>query len=78
VHQGCAVKCRVSSSLRELPAELSAKHPDLPWTEMIAVRNRVAHGYFAVDVAILHDTARNLLPHLQQALAAVAAEEGES
>ena len=32
----------------------------------------------AVDVAILHDTARNLLPHLQQALAAVAAEEGES
>jgi uncharacterized protein with HEPN domain len=38
----------------KLPAELRALHPELPWAEMIAVRNRVAHAYFHVDPSILY------------------------
>ena len=35
---------------------------------MIAVRNRLAHAYFTVDVAILYRTAHDLLPALLPAL----------
>jgi uncharacterized protein with HEPN domain len=52
----------------KIPPDLRARHPDLPWADMIAVRHRVAHAYFQVDVAILHRTARDLLPALVPAL----------
>ena len=71
----------IGEAAGKVPTELRAKYPDLPWTEMITVRNRVAHAYFAVNIAIVYDTARNqlpsLLPLLQQALDEVAAEEGD-
>lgn len=52
----------------KIPVELRALHPELPWPEMIAVRNRVAHAYFHVDPSILYHTARNILPTLVPAL----------
>lgn len=60
----------------KLDPAIRMRYPKVPWAEMIAVRNRVAHAYFAVDVAILHCTARDLLlPILRQALQEVTAEE---
>jgi uncharacterized protein with HEPN domain len=43
---------------------------------MIALRHRLAHGYFAVDYAILHRIASELLPPLLPRLAEVIAAEG--
>ena len=55
------------------------RHPEIPWAEMVAVRNRLAHAYFAVDLSILHRTARDrlpaLLPLLEQALRDVTSDE---
>jgi uncharacterized protein with HEPN domain len=63
----------------KLDPAIRKRYPKVPWAEMIAVRHRVAHAYFAVDVAILYRTARDLLPPLlpvlRQALDEVAAEE---
>lgn len=63
----------------KLDPAIRKRYPKVPWAEMIAVRNRVAHAYFVVDVAILYRTARDLLPPLlpilRQALEEVAAEE---
>jgi len=45
----------------EAAAELSdgfiAEHPEVPWRQIIATRNRVVHGYFEVDLDILWDVA---------------------
>lgn len=38
--------------------------PGLPWPQMIAMRNRLVHGYGQVDLNILTDTVRNGLPSL--------------
>ena len=38
----------------KLPREFRDEHPDLLWREMIGVRQRLAHAYFATDLAILH------------------------
>lgn len=31
-------------------AAFAAAHPDIPWSVIYAMRNRVAHGYFKVDL----------------------------
>ena len=33
--------------------EFSAKHPEVPWALVYAMRNRVAHGYFKIDLEIV-------------------------
>lgn len=59
-------------------AQFAAAHPDVPWTVIYAMRNRVAHGYFKVDLEIvwktihtdlhdLHAQIRKLLDQLGKA-----------
>ncbi|MES2273405.1 MAG: HepT-like ribonuclease domain-containing protein [Chlamydiota bacterium] len=36
--------------------------PDLPWKQLIGMRNRLIHAYFDVDHEIIWTTARNKLP----------------
>jgi uncharacterized protein with HEPN domain len=43
-------------------------HPEIPWAEIYAMRNRVAHGYFAVDVNVVWQTACRDLPELHPML----------
>ena len=42
---------------REAP-EITAAHPEIPWSVMAAMRNRLAHGYFTVDFESVWVTAR--------------------
>ena len=43
-------------------AELKGRFPRVEWRRPTQLRNRVVHSYWAVDVEILHTTARDLLP----------------
>jgi Protein of unknown function DUF86 len=36
--------------------------PDVPWAQPARLRNRVLHGYWSIDLEILHTTATDLLP----------------
>ena len=54
--------------------EFAAAHSQIPWTQMRGMRNRMVHGYFAVDLNIVWDTVHSSLPNLQSHVA-VALEE---
>lgn len=41
-------------------------NPDVPWSLMYAMRNRVSHGYFKVDFELLWQTIQQDLPLLHQ------------
>lgn len=45
-------------------AEFAAAHPEVPWTVVYAMRNRVAHGYFKVDLDMVWKTIHSDLPEL--------------
>jgi uncharacterized protein with HEPN domain len=47
-----------------LSDELISEHPEVPWRQIIAIRNRVVHGYFEVDLDILWDVAVIDVPRL--------------
>lgn len=48
-------------------------HPRIPWREMRGLRNRIAHGYFDVDLGIVWDTVRKDLPELSQKIGELSA-----
>jgi uncharacterized protein with HEPN domain len=39
-------------------------HPDIPWRDIVAMRNRLIHGYFDVDLDRVWDTVTDDLPPL--------------
>jgi len=49
--------------------EFVAAHPDLPWSKMRGLRNRLAHGYFDIDYELVWNTTQADLPELLAILA---------
>src|SRR5947209_17572407 len=43
-------------------------HAEIPWANIIGMRNRLAHGYFDVDLDIVWNTVTNHLPPLIEIL----------
>jgi uncharacterized protein with HEPN domain len=39
-------------------------HPDVPWPQIIGMRNRLIHGYDVIDYDLLWDTVTGDLPEL--------------
>lgn len=49
-------------------------HPQLPWHKIIAMRNRIVHAYFDIDLDVVWSTAKIELPKLIEILEALIAE----
>ena len=52
-------------------AEFSQAHPEVPWRSMRGMRNRIAHGYFDINLDVVWDTVQMALPTLLAQLPAV-------
>ena len=53
----------IGEAVNNLPEEIKSKHPNIPWEEIIGMRNKIVHEYFGVDEGILWKTVtENLLP----------------
>lgn len=59
--------------------ETRARFPEIPWRNPARLRNRIVHGYWSVDVAVLHTTATDQLGEFVRMLrdAATALETSE-
>lgn len=53
-------------------------HPEVPWRAMRGMRNRIAHGYFEINLDLVWDTVTTALPGLLAELEAVPAEPDAS
>jgi len=45
--------------------------PQLPWRAMKGMRNRIAHGYFEINLDVVWDTVQTALPALREQLRAL-------
>lgn len=48
-------------------------YPSIPWHGMKGMRNRIAHGYFDINLAVVWDTVQAGLPQLLEILPSVRA-----
>ncbi|MCC3244924.1 DUF86 domain-containing protein [Methylocystis sp. WRRC1] len=62
----------VARLLKDDPTFAEA-HPDLPWRQMTGMRNRIAHGYFDLNMRVVWETTRACVPELVSRLPSVRA-----
>lgn len=48
-----------------------AAHPEIPWQAMYGTRNRISHGYYAINTDVIWQTIQRDLPELKTALSAL-------
>ena len=48
------------------------QHPEVPWRNLRGMRNRIAHGYFDINLNVVWDTVQTALPDLLDQLPAIA------
>lgn len=48
--------------------EFARQNAQIPWAALYAMRNRVSHGYWTIDVAVVWQVIQRDLPELRQLL----------
>lgn len=65
----------VGEAAGRVPEDVRAAHPQVPWAQIVALRNRLIHGYDSVDLDILWQILTRDLPPLIAGLEAILASE---
>lgn len=58
----------ISEAAKELPAELRAQEPQVPWQDIIGIGNLLRHEYYRIRDADMLDILRVHLPNLRPAI----------
>ncbi|RKY19587.1 MAG: hypothetical protein DRP63_00345 [Planctomycetota bacterium] len=54
----------IGEAAKNVPPEVHEKYPNIPWKQIVAMRNRFVHAYFVVDYQIVWQIAVHELPGL--------------
>ena len=63
----------LGEAARNVPEEIRAQSPDIPWRRIVAVRNVLIHCYLGIDNVIIWDIIWNEIEKLRLALEKLAA-----
>jgi uncharacterized protein with HEPN domain len=55
----------IGETARRVSEEVKAKAPSIPWQAIVALRNRIAHGYETVDHLLVWRIVQDDLPALR-------------
>lgn len=55
----------IGEASKQMPAKFRDDHPEVPWRMIGGMRDRLIHGYFAVDYDIVWDVIETKLPELR-------------
>jgi uncharacterized protein with HEPN domain len=48
--------------------QLFPLRPEIPWKDVMGMRDHIAHGYFDIDAELIFDAVKNDLPSLSKAI----------
>lgn len=54
----------IGEAASRISTEFKQEHPELPWVDIVGMRNRLIHAYFDINLDILWDTVVYNLPPL--------------
>jgi len=58
----------IGEASRGLPEDVRALAPEIPWSNIIGMRNILVHGYFDIDTDIVWEAATRDVPNLKPAV----------
>lgn len=66
----------IGEATKHLPEDLRARHSEVPWRVLTAMRDKMIHHYFGVDYEIVWDVLTTKVPDLQTQIRKVIEHEG--
>lgn len=54
----------VGEAASRVGADAKEAHPEIPWTDIVGMRNRLVHEYFDIDLAQVWETVKRDIPRL--------------
>ena len=61
----------IGEACRALSDDFRKQHPDVPWSQIIGMRNILVHHYFGIDVPVVWNVVERDLPDLKQKVSAL-------
>jgi uncharacterized protein with HEPN domain len=61
----------IGEASRVLSADIRDEHPEVPWSQMIGMRNILTHNYFEVDLNVVWAVVERELPRLKPQIEAI-------
>ena len=58
----------IGEAATNIPENIKINHPEIPWRQIIATRNRIIHGYLGIDNDIIWSIIIDEIPELLTAL----------
>lgn len=58
----------IGEATRGLPEDVRALAPEIPWSNIIGMRNILVHGYFDIDTDIVWEAATRDVPAIKPSI----------
>ena len=58
----------IGEAIRGLPPQFREQHPQIPWAQVIGMRNILVHDYFGVNLNIVWNAVVDDLPPLKRSI----------
>jgi uncharacterized protein with HEPN domain len=66
----------IGEAARPIPQDIRDQYPEVPWSDMIGMRNVVTRGYFGVNSEVIWRTIQEDLPPLATTIGGIITELG--
>ena len=61
----------IGEAAKKIPEDFRAQHPQIKWSAITRMRDRLIHAYFGVDFELVWDVVRHRVPELRAQIAAI-------
>ena len=61
----------IGEAAKKLPEDFRSSHPQVEWSSMARMRDRLIHGYFGVDYELVWEVVQSKIPQLHRELQAI-------
>jgi len=61
----------IGEASTNLSEEFQEKHSEIPWGQIISLRNRIVHAYFDINLDITWDIAQGDIPELKKQIESI-------
>jgi uncharacterized protein with HEPN domain len=65
----------IGEAVKKLPVEITLKYPDVRWSQIAGMRDKLIHQYFGVDLEIVWNVVREEIPELKTRIKKILEEE---